>query len=278
MEDISRELERELKTHSKPAPFKRTRKKKVIVVDDFGEMTSGQWIKTMNWFLLIVSVVFFAATGVFYYLYSHLSVQYETALEKQHTMESRIDFLTSEKELLMAKLVILENRLGEKTGELPSQEDKQEQVAETNPPESEAVAEQKPGAVEQDMVEESEKTVSIEEFQVLKDGKNGDLLVRFDIRNVSKQSGEVAGYIFTVLKPESTDTDKWLVVPSTPLENGIPGIYKKGQYFAIAHYKPVKFRIKNQSDPDFYTNALIFVFNTSGRLIFQKQIDITEAE
>jgi hypothetical protein len=122
------------------------------------------------------------------------------------------------------------------------------------------------------------KTVSIEKFTVVKDGKTSDLLVRFDIRNISTGPGDVSGRIFTVLKSDNHQEDQWLVVPTAPLTNGVPSEYAKGQYFSIAHFKPVKFRIKNQADADFFTKASIFIFNEDAELIFEELIDITEAE
>jgi len=68
------------------------------------------------------------------------------------------------------------------------------------------------------------------------------------------------------------------VVPTAALKDGVPSEYKKGQYFSIAHFKPVKFRIKNQADPDFFKKASIFIFNEQAQLIFEELINITEAE
>jgi len=122
------------------------------------------------------------------------------------------------------------------------------------------------------------KTVTIENFIVRKSRSNKDLLVRFDIRKITKKTGDVSGRIFTVLRSENTPEDQWLVVPATSLKNGIPSDYNKGQYFSIANFKPVKFRIKNQSDPDFFKKASIFIFNEQKDLIFQKLVNITEAQ
>ena len=68
------------------------------------------------------------------------------------------------------------------------------------------------------------------------------------------------------------------MVPTSALKNGIPFEYKKGQYFSITHFKPVKFRIKNQANPDFFKKASIFIFNEQADLIFEELIDITEAK
>ena len=46
MEDISRELEREI-ARSKPKPYIQDRRTRLIIVDDFGEMKSGDHFKTL---------------------------------------------------------------------------------------------------------------------------------------------------------------------------------------------------------------------------------------
>jgi hypothetical protein len=123
-----------------------------------------------------------------------------------------------------------------------------------------------------------QKTVSIEKFTVTKDGTNGYLLVRFDIRNVSKAPGEVSGKIFALLKPNNSLENKWLVVPPAAVKNGMPSDYKKGKYFSISHFKPIKFRVKHKLDPDVFKQASIFIYNDQGDLIFDKLINIAEAE
>ena len=46
MEDISRELEREI-AKAKPAPYKARREKKILIIDDFGETRPGGYLKTL---------------------------------------------------------------------------------------------------------------------------------------------------------------------------------------------------------------------------------------
>ena len=122
------------------------------------------------------------------------------------------------------------------------------------------------------------KTVTKENFIVNKSKTDKDLLVRFDIRKISEKPGDVAGRIFTVLIPDNTSEDQWLVVPPTTLKNGIPSEYKKGQYFSIANFKPIKFRIKNQAGQDFFKKASIYIFNEQEDLIFEKLVAISEAQ
>ena len=296
MEDISRELEREIAL-SKPKPYKRDRKTKILIVDDFGQMKSGEYLKVLVMILSVVSIICFVAAGLFYSLYKGLSRNASSINSRIVIAEKKVDQLTREKEILMARLVIsgkepglqkenevkdkklvpLEPENADKNKSLPAVEKEKDVIKpELNtmikPPEEPAAPPEpeQPGIIN--------KTVSIEKFTVTRDSTNGDLLVRFDIRNISSDPGDVSGRIFTLLKPDNKIKDHWLVVPTSALKNGIPSEYRKGQYFSIAHFKPVKFRIKNQSGPEFFKKASIVIFNDQGDLIFEKLIDITEAE
>ncbi len=312
MEDISRELEKEI-AQSKPKPHKQDRKTRVIIVDDFGEMKSGEYLKTLVRLFFFLTVIGMVSTGALFYLYTDSLKQVKSNWERLSIAEKEVIDLTSEKEVLMAKLVISGNSLAiisepeidkskeaVMTGEKKSLASKTKDLI-TTPLGSEApvgadgqsIANNGKQKIEPELntISETaenlqstngsrivEKTVSIEKFTVTKDGKNGDLLVRFDIRNISKKPGDVSGRIFTVLKPENQNDSQWLVVPTSPLKNGVPSLFRKGQYFSIAHFKPVKFRIKNESNPDFFKKASIFIFNNQGDLIFENLINVTEAE
>ena len=303
MDDISRELEREIAL-SKPKPYIPDRRTSVIVVDDFGEMKSGEYFKTLVKFFSCLSVICFIAAIVFYSFYADLSKDSNSIKTKLDIAQEKISKLTQEKEVLMAKLVIS----GEKLDIAPKPVTPKPSVAKKKnikpvaaPPKPGSMEnkkkpvkiekkEEKAKSISDKIVKATEsalttkptniadKTVTIEDFTVRKSGSNKDLLVRFDIRKISKKPGDVSGRIFTVLIPDNTLEGQRLVVPSTTLKNGIPSEYKKGQYFSIASFKPIKFRINTQADPDFFKKASIFIFNEQEELIFEKLVTIGEAQ
>jgi len=317
MEDISRELEREI-ARSKPSPHKKSRKKRVLIVDDMGGVKPGGYLKHLVVLLLCATLVSLAAAGVFFTFFDQLSRENRELASRTAALESRVAALTRDKETLMARLV-MSGRDPDTASDVPApasedagpgagkikgsdtgkKNNKEEQEAshiqaqnnQNTKDISESDAgmprEEPSGALQQEdpetpVVAEEAGKVDIEKFSVTRDRGQGDLLVRFDIRNVSQKPGEVSGRIFTILKPESQsaikDTDQWLVVPSSPLDNGIPSHTKKGQYFSIAHFKPVKFRIKNISGQAFFTTASIIIFNDQGELMFKSDIDIGEED
>lgn len=310
MEDISRELEKEI-AQAKPKPYKKKRSTRILIVDDFGQMRSGDHLKLFVRWLCLISLIGIAAAVVFYYLYSGVSTRVKDMEKNLALAQQQVKDLTDEKEVLMAKVVML----GENPSTIPEifndTPDMTDQITQTN--DQGLPSETQTASIQENTYREIEnKTanttkhqetngpsmsqdnnpsdvsdpskplrginniVAIEKFTVTKDGTNGDLLVRFDIRNISNELGEVSGRVFTILKPENGYQNQWLVVPSAPLKAGVPSEYKKGQYFSIAHFKPVNFRIKNTVGPDFFKTASIYIFNSQEELIFEELIEISE--
>ncbi len=316
MEDISRELEKEIES-ARPKPYKQNRRTRLLIVDDFGLMKSGDYLQKFVKYLSLITVVCFVAAVMFCYLYMDLSKDSTSIKTKLDIAEKKVNKLNREKEVLMAKLVISGDKLdidSDKIVQRPlvafeqeikyapieseyknkktivakietkvTQDDTEEKKENVTP---ESIILNKPDSNKSDSNKSEKKinkTVTIENFIVKKSKSNKDLLVRFDIRKIAKKSGDVSGRIFTVLRSDNIPENQWLVVPATTLINGMPSEYNKGQYFSIANFKPVKFRITNQSDldldldPDFFKQASIFIFNEQKDLIFQKLVNITEA-
>jgi co-chaperonin GroES (HSP10) len=309
MDDISRELEREI-TQLKPSPYKKSRKKSILIVDDFGEMRPAGHLRVLVYLFGVLSLVCLLAAGGLYYFFSLQAVENRRLKNEVAGLTKKVEGLTNEREVLMARLVISGKEPGiavpsEKPESAAGKSEKKIKEAVPEKPESKAgeiipettaaqdskasvpvvgsgtTDEDKPGTSNQEALESNvsvQKIVAIEKFTVTRDGADGDLLVRFDIRNISDQPGGVSGRIFTILKPDADSQRDWLVVPTVKLDKGVPTQYKKGQYFSIAHFKPVKFRIENQAGPDFFKKASIYIFNENGDLMFERLIDITEED
>ncbi|RLB91826.1 MAG: hypothetical protein DRH26_07410 [Deltaproteobacteria bacterium] len=322
MEDISRELEKEI-IQLKPSPYKKSRKKSILMVDDFGEMKSADYLRVLVYVFGVVSLVCFLAASGLYYFFSHQTIENKRLKSEVAALAKKMDRLINEREVLMARLVISGKEPGIDIQTTPSkgliaaqgtsekgtsEKGKKEGIKKKSDPKGEEIVPETAAAVTSkeltpkelapvvgiDTADENksgdrrqaelesktpvQKIVTIEKFTVTRDGADGDLLVRFDIRNISDKPGGVSGRIFTILKPDVTSRKDWLVVPSSTLDKGVPVEYKKGQYFSIAHFKPVKFRIDNQAGPDFFKKASIYIFNENGDLMFESLIDITEED
>jgi len=301
MEDISRELEKEI-TQLKPSPYKKSRKKSILMVDDFGEMKPAGHLKVLVYVFGVASLVCFLTAGGLYYFFSHQAVENKRLKSEVAGLSKKVDRLIKEREVLMARLVISGKKPGIEMPPTLSEGPKEKKEGIKKKPDLkrvetivetivETTVEKRVAATPKELADENKQVqtqaeleskkpvqqiVTIEKFTVTRDGADGDLLVRFDIRNISDKPGGVSGRIFTLLKPDEKSERDWLVVPSAKLDKGVPLQYKKGQYFSIEHFKPVKFRIENQAGPDFFKKASIYIFNENGGLMFESLIDITE--
>ncbi len=289
MEDISKELEREIE-RSRPKPYRKERKAALLIVDDFGNIKSGDYLKTLVKWLSVLCLICFVSAVVLGFLYSDLLKESNSTGAKLAAAVENVGKLIKEKEILMAKLVIAGDELDSFSKTPESNEKKKKH--EVDPVVSEPEFREESGKTVESEQKEDEKnqpaadlekpakivnkTVTIENFTVKKSRSTNELFVRFDIRKTLNKPGEVSGRIFTILKPENTSQDQWLVIPSARLKQGIPFEYAKGQYFSIVNFKPVRFRIKNQVNPEQFQKASIFVFNEQNDLIFQKLITITD--
>ena len=313
MEDISRELEKEI-AQSKPSPYKKNRKKSFLIVDDFGEIKSAGHLRALVYAFLVIGILSFFAAGGFYILFSQKALENKQLKLELTEQKEKVDSLVADNEILMARLVISGIKPGikgkpnlekssstlalvaakvkaakvkdakvkaakVKDAKVKATKAKAAKVVEKTPAsENMGVGKTQISSKESKSKSSAQKIVAIEKFSVTREGLDGDLLVRFDIRNMSEKPGGISGRIFTILKPANKPQSKWLVVPKARLKEGVPNQYKKGQYFSIAHFKPVKFRIENKEGPEFYKKASIYIFNEEGELMFESLIDITEEE
>lgn len=307
MEDISRELEREI-AQIKPAPHKLRREKAILIVNDFGEIRSGAFLKVLVCFLLFVSLVGGLGAFAFYRLYVNANNQKNQLVNTQDAFEKEVDRLTREKELLMARLVMTGNAaelkalaLNGKLGQAPFKKEKRlgmkekkeddESVSSDTPTDSKTAEEEQGGgdkksAVTQEAQSEGreERTeskpddtsavVSIGSFS-LTSGRNAhELIVKFNVRNTTENSKEISGRIFCVLKPKDAPPDKWVVIPKASImKSGVPGPYKQGHYFSISRFKPVHFTVSTKAPLKDFSAASVFIFDETEKLLFKTTFD-----
>ena len=294
MEDISRKLEKEIDSYSSPVRSKRKSETRLIAVDDFGKMKSADWLKKVLLFLSILSLVLFAATVLFYKLYSNYKIECTSLRENLNLAEKKVKDSIKEKEYLMAKLVISDNNFTEPVEEETEINNDVKKVIESkvakvvkkqHKSDSKPISAELPKAAspkasevvssETESIPEDIKNVRIERFMIVKDNITGDLLVNFRVLNIASDKGDASGRVFVLLSSKDETNVNQLVVPSVPLKNNIPAIPKKGQYFSIAHFKTVKFKIKNIPDPELFTKAIVFVFGKGNTLILNEEINIS---
>lgn len=308
MEDISRELEREI-ARIKPAPHKMRKKNSILILNDFGEMRSGNFLKVLVCFLLVISMAGGFCTIAFYRLYSNANNQNVQLKSSQGVLEKKVDRLTSERELLMARLVMTGNaaeletltRAG-KIGQVPPKKEKRsgmkgkkdsvESLSTDATPDSETAKDERiglddknsaPSQIQADegangpagQLHDGLPTVNVESFS-LSPGSNGQaVVIRFNIRNTTQNSTEISGRIFCVLKSKGTTPDKWVVIPkASMMKGGVPGPYNQGHYFSISRFKPVRFTITTPKPLPDFADASVFIFDEKEKLLSKTTFEI----
>jgi hypothetical protein len=106
MEDISRELEKEI-SKAKPKVLKRNRTIKVLIVDDTGNIRYGNRYKTLIILLSILSIISICTSIMFFQLYSSISGEALSNKANLASAQKKIESLTVEREQLIAQLVLL---------------------------------------------------------------------------------------------------------------------------------------------------------------------------
>lgn len=305
MEDISRELEKEIESYSSPVRIKRKSETRLIAVDDFGEMKSADWIKKFVLFLLVLSVILTITTILFYKLYSNYKVESKNLRTNLDVAERKIKDSIKEQEYLMAKLVI-SNSNSVISDEKPGKEIREKEVKKKIKSKVVKVVKKLPvpvpkivpHATQKKIVPEIQKTivpesikaatpeaeaepddirnVGIERFMIVKDELSNDLLVSFRVLNIASDKGDASGRVFVVLSPEDgSGVTRQIVVPKVLLKDNIPANPRRGQYFSIAHFKPVKFKIRNIPNPELYNKATVLVFGKGNVLIVNEEINVS---
>ncbi len=334
MEDISRELEKEIIASTGYSPVKRRAKSKFFLINDFGEVKSVGWLKSFLWFLSLISIAAIVAAFFLYHLYSGIRADKTKLSNELAASHKKAASLIREKEILMARLAIsgklfhdfsgkkhkaagtdviavqpeltkkistdknlskgkghttilkknkgLEKHLVEKQKIHPGKEiheknrkiiSAEKSVSNGSLNQNAAFLKQKDSIAGEKYNEDRKyEKINIEDFKIKRDAVTGDLLVRFNIRNVSADSENISGRIFVVLKPDEKESS-WLVVPAVSLKDGKPAVPGRGQYFSIARFKAVHFRIKSDSAPGSFKKASVFVYDKN-KLILMREINI----
>ena len=295
MEDISRELEKEIESYSSPVRNKRKTETRYIAVDDFGGMKSADWIKTALLSLSVLCLVLLAATVLFYKLYANYKIENTRLQENLNLAETKVKDSIKEKEYLMAKLVISDNNLVKPVEEEKEIDNDVKKVIEskvakvvkkrqkpatmaTPPDAAPKQTSPEPAKVESSEIEstpENIKNVGVERFMIVKDDITGDLLINFRVINILSGKGDASGRVFVLLSSKDGSEVNRIVVPTVSLKDNIPVVPRRGQYFSIAHFKTVKFKIPNIPNPELFDKATVFVFGKGNVLILNEEINIS---
>jgi hypothetical protein len=122
----------------------------------------------------------------------------------------------------------------------------------------------------------SSESLVVENLQLWPKAEDYSVRFQFDLKNMDPMGRKVNGYAFVVFKPEEGSQDPLRASPWTPLEDGKPTIYKRGQYFSIARFKLVRGRVPQIQDVGRFKTATVYVYSETGSLLLEKVHEVED--
>jgi len=271
MENLAGKYKKEIAEIPIPTSTRKQRRWELLAVGDHGEILSVRWFKTVM--ILIITALVVAITVSVYLSFIYRSILAENKILKTEAESSRqqLKSFKGEMDILMARLVLTESKLEEKISErieeFPESIVEKPEELHTSP---ETVAEDTVGEKIEEVVTENDMDIVVTNFSVYHDSSDNTLHVRFNISN-KQPDVKMSGYIFTILKADD-NLNNWLIIPSVALSSGRPSVISRGQYFKISRFKPVRFKVRNQTQPEQFKKASVFIFKPDGTLMLEKNM------
>ncbi|MBW2108819.1 MAG: hypothetical protein JRI36_09165 [Deltaproteobacteria bacterium] len=122
----------------------------------------------------------------------------------------------------------------------------------------------------------SAQDLLIENLEIWSQKDKKAIRFQFSLKNAGDPGKKIKGYTFVVLKPEASSSEPSRGSPWTPLKEGRPELYKRGQFFSIARFKYVRGTMPQIQDVTRFKTATIYVYTESGDLVLEKVYDLAD--
>jgi hypothetical protein len=293
MENLAKQLARDSKI-----PRRRPRAKAsklsttILMVGGAGDVLSFSMTK-----LLVVAVIACLTTIAFvvFSLFSYHAILKENRGLKDELNQVKLKLVTAQgdKEKAFRRLMILEaeSRLDKKKNDYASIQNpaaRISQVAKPYAPRSEntteAIAktldpvgkgsEARTREVSDPVKSVFAKSVAVEKFEIWQAEQGDSLKFRFTLKNIDQRHRKVKGYTFVVLKPETGSQEPVIAYPQTPMKDGKPAVFDKGEYFSIARFKPVFGSFSGIEAVGHFKTATVYIYSNNGSILVEKVYEV----
>ena len=204
--------------------------------------------------------------------------------DELRSLNSRIDDLRHEKDILMTRLVVAESKAQQSLADnaetsIPNKSVNQDLgLAEEKGEKTQAAADiTKPPSNSQDESQQNKNSgapglsVAVENFRVSDRFDENRLKVMFKVKNTSPDSRRVSGHAIVVLKGENT---RRLPIPWMSLVDGRPTGKHRGHSFGINYFKTMRLSTRVPKSPEKFQTATIFIFTRQGQLLLEKEYPV----
>ncbi|MDI6687303.1 MAG: hypothetical protein QME06_03680 [Desulfobacterales bacterium] len=276
MEDLSRNLAKVVKEYRLPKPSKRAGSWSVLFLGDHGQTIS---IKTPPKLVIASAIVMVVAIVSF----SWLLIVFKNTREDNKNLSNALNIsrqevvaLRDEKDMLAVRLVVAESKIKNRDADILPDSNSYVETPDSKVIDKTASLPDKKYVEEKTGVAVPEKLqkTAMEDFSILFEPDTDVLNVQFKIINTFQNDQPVSGHAFVILKQNKDDQKSWLTFPSASLVSEKPADFRKGQYFSILRFKIIKFKARNEADPKRFKTATVFVFATTGELLFEKSFPV----
>jgi len=230
----------------------------LILLGDDGKTRHVRILRGMIITLLLVQIIVLCSGA--YFFSSGMRFVKEMRAMKKALVISQKNYLNirDEKDMLMARLVLAESLVNKQT----------DGVGISKPAEqSENISVNRiPGG------HANSNRVLIEKINVFQEANR--LKIEYDLKS-KRNSGQVSGYSFVILKENETDEAGWLPVPSVSLVSKRPAAVSKGRYFSTSKYATIKLTTNIRSVPIRFKLATVLVYSVAGELLFEKDFPVS---
>ncbi len=135
----------------------------------------------------------------------------------------------------------------------------------------------KPTQAEKDKVAPpaSSANIVVNNLEIWRKADGNSLEFKFSLKKVHGLSGKIAGHTFVVLKPEDGSREATIMAfPWSPLKDGMPAIFKRGQYFSISRFKYVSGTFADVSTMEHFKTATVYVYSDTGDLLVEEVFEV----
>ena len=141
---------------------------------------------------------------------------------------------------------------------------------------SPAATPSQPTQAEKDKIAQSvfSANILVKNLEIWRKTDSNAFKFRFALKNVDHERGKIAGHTFVVLRPEEGSLEPIRPFPWSPLKDGKPAIFKRGQYFSITRFKFVSGTLTDVDTIKRFKIATVYVYSDTGDLLVEEVFEV----
>lgn len=294
MENQSRNIAQDSQVKSRGRTHEVPGRWTVLLIGDLGKIVSFRIGKPLLVASTACIAVIFAGVICSVLFYNSIRLENKELTKDLDTLRAKLETAGNVEEKALVGLVALEdgaNQTAKKTGTASDRKAKdvasiikkprpavtqtaREEESETTSPVAEVP---QPTQAEKDKVAPpaSSANIVVNNLEIRRKADGNAFEFKFSLKKVHGERGKIAGYTFVVLKPEEGSRETTIrPFPWSPLKDGMPAIFKRGQYFSITRFKFVSGAFADVSTMEHFKTATVYVYSDTGDLLVEEVFEV----